>query len=260
METRRLVVERLTVLVFRDRRELGREAARAAAERLRRILAAQRTARAVFASAASQVEFLDELSKAPGIEWRRVVAFHLDEYVGLPVGHPRSFGQFLRERLFDRVKVGRAQLLDGRADPEEECARYAALLEEGPLDVACIGIGENGHLAFNDPHVADFRDPVRVKVVEPDEVSRGQQVREKSMPALDEMPRRAYTMTMPAILAARSVYCMVPGRSKAEAVRRTLSDPVSTACPATALRGHPDAALYLDEESAERIDTSIAGR
>jgi glucosamine-6-phosphate deaminase len=150
--------------------------------------------------------------------------------------------------------------MDGMADPEGECRRYAALLEEAPLDVACIGIGENGHLAFNDPHVADLADPVKVKVVEPDEVSRGQQVREKSMPTLGEMPRRAYTMTMPAILAARSVYCMVPGKSKAEAVRRTLADPVSTACPATALRGHPDATLFLDEDSAERADTSIAGR
>lgn len=253
-------VDGLTVRVFRDRRELGQAAGQVAAERLRELLAARRTVSAVFASAASQVEFLEELARAPGIEWRRVVAFHLDEYIGFPVGHARSFGQFLRERLFDRVGIGRAHLLDGMAEPEEECSRYGALLGEAPLDVACIGIGENGHLAFNDPHVADFDDPAKVKVVEPDAVSRQQQVNEKSMPALGEMPRRAYTMTMPAILAARTVYCMVPGKSKAEAVRRTLSDPVSTACPATALRGHRDAAIFLDGDSAERIDTSIAGR
>lgn len=255
-----MLLEGLTVLVYRDRRELGEAAGRAVADRLRRVLGTQRTASAVFASAASQVEFLEELSKAPGIEWRRVVAFHLDEYIGLPVGHPRSFGQFLRERLFDRVQVGRAHLMDGMADPEEECRRYGALLGEAPLDLACIGIGENGHLAFNDPHVADFGDPAKVKVVEPDAVSRQQQVNEKSMPALGEMPRKAYTMTMPAILGARSVYCMVPGKSKAEAVRRALSDPVSTACPATALRRHREAALFLDEDSAERMDTSIAWR
>jgi glucosamine-6-phosphate deaminase len=255
METRRMVMEGLTVLVYRDRRELGAAVGRIVAERLRALLEKQRTVRAVFASAASQREFLGALSAASGIEWRRVVAFHLDEYIGLPVGHPQSFGQFLREQLFDQVKIGQAHLMDGMADPEEECRRYGALLEEVPLDLACIGIGENGHLAFNDPHVADFEDPVQVKVVEPDAVSRRQQVNEKSMATLGEMPRKAYTMTMPAILAAREVFCMAPGKSKAEAVRRTLSDPVSTACPATALRRHREATLFLDEDSAERVDT-----
>ena len=260
MENRKFVVDGLTAFVHGDRRELGEAAAAAVAGRLRELLGAQRGASAVFASAASQVEFLEALSRAPGIDWSRVTGFHLDEYLGFPVGHPRSFGQFLKERLFDRVKIGRAHLMDGLADPAAECARYGALLEQSPLDVACIGIGENGHLAFNDPHVADFADPVKVKVVEPDAVSRGQQVREKSMPSDGEMPRKAYTMTMPAILAARWVYCMVPGKSKAEAVRRTLVEPVSTACPAGALRRHGRAFLYLDEDSAERADTSIAGR
>jgi glucosamine-6-phosphate deaminase len=260
METRRARIGGIDVRVHSDRRSLGEAAGRAAAERLRSVLAARPRARAVFASAASQVEFLEQLSREPGIDWGRVEAFHLDEYLGLPVGHPRSFGRFLKDRLFDRVGIGRAHFMDGMADAAAECGRYGRLLGESPLDVACIGIGENGHLAFNDPHVADFEDPAPVKVVEPDAVSRQQQVNEKSMPALEEMPRRAYTMTMPAILAARAVYCMVPGKSKAEAVRRTLSGPISTACPASALRRHPDATLFLDEDSAERADTSIAGR
>jgi glucosamine-6-phosphate deaminase len=190
METRRMVVEGLMVLVYRDCRELGAAAGRTVADRLRALLEKQRTVRAVFASAASQREFLGALSAASGVEWWRVVAFHLDEHIGLPVGYPQSFGQFL---------------------------------EDAPLDLACIGLGENGHLAFNDPHVA-------------------------------------YTMRIPAILSARSIYCMAPGKSKAEAVRRTLSDPVSTDCPATALRCHREATLFLDEDSAERVDTSIAGR
>ncbi len=249
----------LRVLVYRDRAELARAAGEAAAARMREILARQEGLSAVFAAAASQVEFLAELARKPGIGWPGVTAFHLDEYLGVSAADPRSFGRFLRERLFDRARPGAFHALDGMArDPEAECLRYESLLRARPLDLGFIGIGENGHLAFNDPHVADFRDPRAVKVVEPDARSRGQQVAEGAFREAGEMPARAFTLTMPAILAAKAIYCMVPGERKADAVKRALEDPVSAACPATALRTHPEAYLYLDADSSRGIDTAIA--
>jgi glucosamine-6-phosphate deaminase len=245
--------------VYRDREALGASAARDVAERMREILGRQPRLSAVFAAAASQGEFLAHLSGEPGVDWNRVTAFHLDEYVGVSPTDPRSFAKFLRERLFDRVKPAAFHALDGSApDPEAECRRYEALLRDHPLDVACIGIGENGHLAFNDPHVADFRDPRGVKVVDPDERSRRQQVADGCFTRAEEMPVRAYTMTLPAVLAAKFIYVMVPGDRKAEAVRRTLEDPVSPACPSTVLRTRPEVYLYLDAESSRGIDRQIA--
>jgi glucosamine-6-phosphate deaminase len=256
---RTLAAGSLRVAVFRDRGALGRAAARAASARMRELLARREGLSAVFAAAASQVEFLERLAGEPGIDWKRVTAFHLDEYVGVPSGDGRSFGRFLRERLFDCVRPAAFHALDGMAgDPEAECLRYEALLQAHPLDLAFIGIGENGHLAFNDPHVADFADPRRVKVVVPDARSRAQQVADGAFREAVEMPARAYTLTMPAILSAGAIFCMVPGERKAEAVRRALEDPVAPACPATALRTHREAYLYLDADSSRGIDTAIA--
>lgn len=235
---------------------MGAAAAAAGADALRSAIAVRGSASAVFASAPSQAEFLAGLADAPGIDWTRVIAFHLDEYVGLPGDAPQAFGQFLRDRLFDRVRPGTVHYLDGNApDPEAECARYAALLREQPLDVAFTGIGENGHIAFNDPHVADFDDPHAVKVVELDARSRAQQVHDGCFDRLEAVPHAALTMTMPAILAAPRILCMVPGPTKADAVRATLLGPIATECPASALRRHPDCTLYLDEQSASLLGT-----
>jgi glucosamine-6-phosphate deaminase len=240
--------ELLRTVVLKDREELGRIAADHAATRLRAVLSERPRARVIFAAAASQAEMLDALAAADGIDWGRVDAFHLDEYVGLAIGDERSFGRWLDDRIWSRVHPGRIELLDGgNPDPERECARYASLLDEGGIDLGLIGIGENGHLAFNDPHVADFEDPLTVKPVEIDETSRLQQVRDGAFAAIADVPTLAMTVTMSAILASRSLSVVVPGQPKASAVARTLDGPIETACPASALRRHPDAVLFVDE-------------
>jgi glucosamine-6-phosphate deaminase len=251
---RRLLVDNLQVEVYLTREELGAAAARAVAERMRECVTRKGSVSMVFAAAPSQNEFLATLSRLGDLAWDRVVAFHMDEYVGLPASAPQSFGSFLRERLFDLVQPGAAHFLDGQApDPEGEGRRYAALLQAYPVDIICAGIGENGHLAFNDPHVADFRDPLMVKIVELGEASRTQQVHDGCFPDLASVPTHALTMTMPALMAAQWIYTMVPGPTKAQAVRDTLTGPIGPHCPATALREHPDAVLYIDQDSASLL-------
>jgi len=178
----------------------------------------------------------------------------MDEYVGLPADAPQSFGLFLRTRLFDLVRPGRVEYIDGNApDAAAECARYGALLRERPVDIVCAGIGENGHMAFNDPHVADFADPEVVKLVTLDEVCRRQQVHDGAFASVDQVPKAALTMTMPALMSARRVYCIVPGPTKTEAVYHALCGPIDASCPATVMRRHRQAVLYLDQEAARRI-------
>jgi glucosamine-6-phosphate deaminase len=237
----------LRVFEFPDRGSMAAAAADYVALRLRGLLDSGGRARVIFAAAASQSEFLDALARADGIDWSRVEAFHLDEYVGLAQGDERSFGSWLDRHIFSRVEPGRVEKLDGGApDPLAECARYGALLSDGGLDLALVGIGENGHLAFNDPHVADFEDPFVVKPVELDETSRRQQAREGVFATAGLVPRQAMTVTMSAILASRSVCVVVPGPHKAAAVARTLDGPIATSCPASALRRHSDAVLFVD--------------
>jgi len=247
------VLEKLTVKVFPDRVAMGRAAGQAVASGMKEMLKKKDLAM-VFASAPSQNEFLEELSKSRGVDWKRVTAFHLDEYVGLPDAAPQAFGQYLRKRLFDKVRPGKIHYLNGMAeDPEAECDRYAALLKDHPLDIACIGIGENGHLAFNDPPVADFNDPRLVKVVELDLASRQQQVHDGCFKEIESVPQKAITLTLPAILSATFIFCMVPGPTKEGAVQRTLEGPITTDCPASILKKHEKATLFLDQDSAKGI-------
>lgn len=251
---RRRRFDRLEVGVYRTRLSMGQAAARAVADRLRILLAEKRRVAMVFAAAPSQEEFLATLATEPSLDWERVVAFHLDEYVGLAPSAPQGFGSFLRMRLFARVRPGTVQYLNGNAaDLSAECARYARLLADDPLDVACIGIGENGHVAFNDPPVADFDDPRVVKVVELDPICRAQQVHDGCFAHLEEVPTRALTLTVPAIFGATWVHCIVPASSKARAVHDTLLGPVDTSCPASILRRHERATLYLDRDSAAEV-------
>ena len=240
--------DRLRAVVLDDRPAMAAAAAAHAATRLRGILDDRPRARVIFAAAASQAEMLDVLAREDGIDWSRVDAFHLDEYVGLRIGDPRSFGRWLDERFWARVRPGTVARIDGgNPDPEAEARRYGELLDAGGIDLGLIGIGENGHLAFNDPHVADFEDPLTVKPVEIDDTSRRQQVRDGAFAAFEDVPRVALTVTMAAILASGALSVVVPGAQKADAVTRTLDGPIETACPASALRRHPDAVLFVDE-------------
>ena len=253
-------VEKLQARVYGDRQALGRAAGEAVIAKLKELLP-QKPVTMIFAAAQSQVDFLETLAAAKGIDWARVNAFHMDEYIGLPGTAPQSLGRWLRDRFLDRVRPGKVHLLDGMVkDPQQECERYSTLLKASPPDITCMGIGENGHLAFNDPPFADFQDPKMVKIVEPDLVSRHQQVSEGVFASLEAMPKAAYTLTIPTLLSATWIYCMVPGPRKAAAVKRTLDGPIATECPATILRRHERTVVYLDRESAKLTDTAIAGR
>ena len=244
----------LQTRVYPTRAEMGRAAAKAESETLRALLERQEEARMIFAAAPSQNEFLEALCQEERVDFSRVVAFHMDEYVGLPADAPQGFGNFLRERLFAKLPFRRVHYLNGgAADPEAECARYAALLGERPVDIVCMGIGENGHIAFNDPHAADLNDPRDVKVVELDGVCRMQQVHDGCFARLEDVPERALTLTASRLRRAGHHFCIVPAATKRAAVRRTLYGPVDNACPATALRLCPDARLYLDRDSAGEL-------
>ncbi|MCY7419950.1 MAG: 6-phosphogluconolactonase [Chloroflexi bacterium] len=245
----------LRVVILADRSALGAAAGTYAAGRLRELLKAQDRVRVIFAAAASQLETLAQLASESDIDWSRVDAFHLDEYVGLPSGHPQGFGQWLQDRIWDVVRPGTVQRMDGAnaAGPEAEAARYGALLADGGIDLALLGIGENGHVAFNDPHVADFRDPLVVKPVLIDETSRHQQVRDGAFGRFEDVPALALTVTMSTLLASQVISLAVPGPQKVRAVAATLDGPVSTSCPASALRDHPDATLFVDEAAASLV-------
>jgi glucosamine-6-phosphate deaminase len=247
----------LRVVVFENRAQAGR----AAAEDVARAIVARQAeageARVVFAAAPSQDEFLAGLIAAKGIDWSRLVAFHMDEYLGIAADHPASFRRYLQEHLFRLagLPADRLRLIPGEEveRPLRTCLAYEDLLRAEPPDVVCAGIGENGHLAFNDPPVADFLDPVGVKVVRLDEPCRAQQVHDGCFAGLADIPTHAYTLTVPMLLSAPVVSVVVPGPRKAEAVLATLRGPISESCPASALRRHPGATLYLDRDSARLV-------
>lgn len=244
----------LAVRVFPTRQEMGAAAAQEGAACLKRLLETRETINVMFAAAPSQNELLAGLV-ASDVDWSRVHAFHMDDYVGLPEDDPRRFPNFLKERLFDLLPFGSVHCMNStatEADAVRAAAQYDALLRQNPLDVCFMGIGENGHIAFNDPQVADFADPVWTKVVTLDEVCRMQQVHDGCFATLDEVPRQAMTVTIPALMSAREVFCVVPTAAKAAAVERVLSGGVDVACPASILLVHPSARLYLDAAAAGR--------
>ncbi|MDQ1385265.1 MAG: glucosamine-6-phosphate deaminase [Actinomycetota bacterium] len=250
-----LEFEALTVHVD-DIDEMARDAAVEAADAIRAAIVDRGEANVMLATGNSQLAFLVELVQMPDVEWERVRAFHMDEYVGLSASHSASFRRYMRERVAAHLPVMEFHYIEGDApDPEAEAARYAALLRENPLDLTCAGIGENGHLAFNDPPVADFDDPLDVKVVALDEASRRQQVDEGHFATLDEVPTHAVTVTIPALLLAERVLVIVPELRKARAVREALYGPISTACPASILRRQENAILFLDLESSTLLDS-----
>ena len=236
-----------------DRAAMGRAAAGRVAEVIRAAIKERREARVVFACAPSQDEFLAALLQEE-VEWGSVCIFHMDEYAGLTSEHPQSFRTYLRTHLLDRIEAPRAvHLIAGEIAPEEACAAYTSALSEKPLDLVCMGIGENGHLAFNDPPVADFADPHLVKLVELDTACRQQQVNDGCFATLDEVPTHALTLTIPALLGGAAISCVVPGQRKAAAVSQTLLGPIRTPCPASILRTHGNAVLHVDPAALSQL-------
>ena len=230
---------------------MGAAAAVAVAGHILKSLAERGRAVGLFASALSQRSTWDVLVREPGIDWKRVTAFHLDEYLGFDQTHPQSFRRYLLTNFLSLIPIGAFHALHGEApDPSAECERYAHLLSLDPPDFALIGIGENGHLAFNDPHVADFNDPAVVKIVELDEPCRRQQVNDGAFSTLDEVPERALTVTVPVIMSVDNVFAVVPGSRKRAAIEAALHGPLTPACPASVLRTHPRCRLFLDAASA----------
>ena len=251
--------QNLQVKIFSTRRLAGNAACFDFIDRVQELLEEKETITIVFASAGSQVEFLADLVRNQMfVDWSRINAFHLDEFVGAGPETSFGFARWLKDHLIDQLPIRSFETLNGKAENlEEECHRYATQLENKEVDLACIGIGENGHLAFNDPPVADFNDRMAVKVIELDETCREQQFRDGAFPGLESVPNNALTMTIPAIMRAKDILCIVPGTHKAIAVWKTINAEISTKCPATILRRHPSARLYLDAESANLLNPKM---
>ena len=242
--------------VLRDKQEVGKVAAERAAQSLQRILARQEFARIIAATGASQFEFLDALTSSPGIDWKRVELFHLDEYVGLPITHPASFRKYLLERLVRKTEITRHHLLDGERNAREVIREVGSELTSEPVNLAFVGIGENGHLAFNDPP-ADFETEEPYLVVELDEACRRQQVNEGWFSSIAEVPARAISMSIRQILKAEEIIAVVPDARKAQAVKSCLEGEISAMAPASILRTHPKTSIYLDTESAALLSHAV---
>ena len=249
-----LKVDNLNVKIFDTRVEMGAVAASDIKARFVELLSKKETINVIFAAAPSQNDVLKSLVEDKDIEWNRINAYHMDEYIGLDKSAPQGFGNFLRSHIFDLVPFKSVNCIDCSAkDPEAEAKRYAKLLEENPTDLVILGIGENGHIAFNDPPVADFNDKVLVKPVKLDEICRNQQVNDGCFAKIDDVPTHALTLTVPALVKAPYLYCIVPAPTKAWAVKETLTGSIDEHCPASILRLQDNATLYLDSDSASLL-------
>jgi glucosamine-6-phosphate deaminase len=245
------------VSAYPSRAVMGLHAARKAAEIIQAAVERRGRARIIVATGNSQLDFIAALVEQPEIDWPRVEMFHMDEYVGLSPQHPASFRLWIKTRVEDKVPLASANYIGGDApNVEAEIARYSALLAAAPIDCAFVGFGENGHIAFNDPPSADFNDPVAIKVVELDAACRRQQVGEGHFQTIDSVPRTAITITCSGLFAADTWICCVPEARKAVAVRQALTGPISTSCPASLVRRHPSAWVFLDNDSASLLDLS----
>jgi glucosamine-6-phosphate deaminase len=245
-------VDKLKVSVLKNKTQLGKAAADLAEVYLNDAFGKRGRAVIILATGASQFDFLDALSQR-AIVWKQVIAFHLDEYVGIDENHPASFRRYLRERIIDKVGIENFYLIMGDCkNIQAECVRLDQLFGQYTVDVAFTGIGENGHLAFNEPP-ASFDDDVHFKIVRLNETSRRQQLGEGWFKSLREVPRKAITMTIPAIMASQHIICTVPEKRKAEAVKKTLLENISPLCPASILRTHPDSTLFIDQDSASLL-------
>jgi glucosamine-6-phosphate deaminase len=244
---------KLKVRIEENRKQMGKMAAEEVARQIRVLLNQKDDIRMVFAAAPSQNEFLAEIVKMD-LDWHKITAFHMDEYIGLENNAEQLFSRYLSRNIFEKVKFKKVNLLRSANDnPLEECRRYSDLLAEKSIDIVCMGIGENGHIAFNDPPVADFNDKEKVKIVELDLACRQQQVNDGCFASLDEVPQTAISLTVPMLMSANYLSIVVPGERKAEAVFNTIYSNISTECPSTILRTHSNAVMYLDDLSSMKI-------
>ena len=248
-----MTTEGITINIYETRQQMGIAAANATARTIRMLLAKQHEISMVFAAAPSQNEFLAALIEED-IEWHRINAFHMDEYIGLEEGSPALFAYYLQKHLFNNAAFKTVNYINGNApNPQNECDRYTSLLNKQPIDIVCMGIGENSHIAFNDPPVADFNDTKTVKIVKLDEACRQQQVNDGCFAALADVPTHALTLTVPALLNCTYIFCIVPGERKADAVFNTLNSSISERYPSTALRKHNNTQLFLDKDSSRLL-------
>ena len=254
MILKEMQADKMGVVVYDSRAEMGKRVAHDYSECVKTLLKEKEKINVIFAAAPSQSDFLAALTEIEGIDWNRINVFHMDEYIGIGIDQEQSFARFVKVFVADKFKVGEFFPLNGKAENiDEECKRYTDLLRRYKPDVVCLGIGENGHIAFNDPGVADFWDDQYVKVVKLDEVCRNQQVNDKCFPDIDSVPKYAMTLTVPALLRAGAMFCTVPAPTKANAVRTTVLSPISDDCPASALRLHKNAYLYCDADSGKYL-------
>ena len=256
MKRNNFIKDKLRVEIYETRSLMGYHAADGVSKRITELLAEKEYINIVFAAAPSQNEFLTSLRENQ-IDWSRINAFHMDEYVGLESDAPQLFSNYLKHVLFDKVEFRGVYYLDGtKNNLEEECKRYTELIQRYPTDIVILGIGENTHLAFNDPHVADFEDPKVVKIVDLDERNRWQQVDpddDMCFDSIEEVPTHAITLTIPALFKAKFAYAVVPGKNKADAIFHTVNSTIQELYPSTILRKHPHAVLYIDKDSAAKI-------
>jgi glucosamine-6-phosphate deaminase len=255
MAIRRFQVDNLKVEIHPDSESAGYAAADAAVESMRQLATQQESVGVIFATGASQLFMLRALVSIPGVPWDKVTGFHMDEYIGLDENHRASFRHYLRNELTSRVHMREFTGVNGNADPAIVCREYAAKLRAANPQLCLLGIGENGHLAFNEPDQADFKDPVDVKVVTLDAACRKQQLAEGWFDSLEEVPAQAISLTIPTLFRVPRLILSIPGPRKAHIVKRSLTEPISTDCPATILRTHPDATAYLDAESGAELNS-----
>jgi glucosamine-6-phosphate deaminase len=250
---RTFYADKLQVSIYRTRGDMGKAAAEAAAAEIRQLMEKKKEVNIIFAAAPSQQEMLESFREQQ-VDWTKINAFHMDEYVGLPDEAPQRFGNFLKDIIFGHLPFKSVHYINGNADDVAgECQRYSSLLTQYPADIVLLGIGENGHLAFNDPPVADFQDPLRVKMVALDSTCRNQQVNDGCFQSFEDVPTHAITLTIPALLRGNSLYASVPGKTKIEAVYNTMNQAIESTYPSTILRTHDHARLYLDEVSSSTL-------
>jgi len=251
MNVQKYLINKLEIKIYSNRNELGKAAAEEVRGKIVKIAKSKKNIRMIFAAAPSQNEMLNELSQMSDIPWEIITAFHMDEYIGLPSEAEQLFGNFLKRQLFGKVNFKLINYINSNPEKvEEECKRYSYLLSEEPIDIVCMGIGENGHIAFNDPPYADFNDVEKVKVVRLDQISRQQQVNDGCFSSIENVPRKAITLTIPMLLSADIIFTVVPGKLKANAVAESLLGKISESCPASILRNHSNAVLFLENDSA----------